>query len=837
MSAAPAALLAEPDQGQDSEALERLTSLLDPAFLEAIGWDAAAEAIAPPPDHPQLRRPTCLVPGCGVQATSHNRLCTICQLRHRSSGLDLAVFVTVARVRLKNQTPGSSLVRCAVGGCPRPVKSAPAKLCSTHLDQQHRLGLALAAFLAHPQVRPLPSFGTCRVGACLGPAESRRGLCRPHGARWRTHRRADPTLDLDRWCQTQRSARTDAVRVVLRGMPRLVQAELLYGLQQRCRRGCKTKPDALRALCDLLRREPVRSVLEVTIPPPRRPQQAGPPQPPRQDCHVLAAEVQASVKRAFSSPALEQRKDVWDMSVFGHRGTLTFTRITQPWLRQAAKDWAAEDVAKRRGRGATVTVQAYLRSLELLSASLRLQRADQARDLTLLGRGDVVAFLNRLAHLEALEGEAGLSTYLRCQTVRQAARLLRECRALGLTRPGGSLAGLPDDFALWPDDVPRLPDPDEQGRALPPVVLEQLVAALPQLGERHGRVFCVAVQLLIDTGRRPDEVCKLPWDCLEQDPDGKHTLVYTNYKYQQAGRRLAITDATATLIRDQQQAVRAWFPTAPIGQLTLLPGSRRNQTGTRPITNGTLGRLHRSWVDGLPALLLDDKRTEFDKAKVFLYAYRHSFAQRHADAGTPVDELRELMGHDSMTTTQRYYRVTAKRTRAAVDRLAAHQFDGRGNRVWRQARALLEHEHQRRAVGQVAVPFGICTEPSNVQAGGHACPFRFRCVGCGHFRSDPSYLPELHGYLEMLLRNRERVRAAVELEEWARAEATPSEEEISRLRALIRRVEADLDQLSDTERRQVDEACRVVRTTRRTVHLGMPTVRPPDLDPALEDLA
>ncbi len=206
--------------------------------------------------------------------------------------------------------------------------------------------------------------------------------------------------------------------------------------------------------------------------------------------------------------------------------------------------------------------------------------------------------------------------------------------------------------------------------------------------------------------------------------------------------------------------------------------------------------------------------------------------QRHADAGTPVDELRELMGYDSMTVTQTYYRVTAKRTRAAVDRLAALQFDGRGNRIWRQARALLEHEHQRLAVGQVAVPFGICTEPSNVQAGGHACPFRFRCLGCGHFRSDPSYLPELRGYLDMLLRNRERVRAAVELDDWARAEAMPSDEEISRVRALIGRVETDLE-LSEQERRQVDEACRIVRATHRTVHLGMPTIRPPDLDPSL----
>ena len=124
---------------------------------------------------------------------------------------------------------------------------------------------------------------------------------------------------------------------------------------------------------------------------------------------------------------------------------------------------------------------------------------------------------------------------------------------------------------------------------------------------------------------------------------------------------------------------------------------------------------------------------------------------------------------------------------------------------------LLESEHQRLAVGQVAVPFGICTEPSNVQAGGGACPFRFRCLGCGHFRSDPSYLPELRDYLDTLLRDRERIRAATDLDDWARAEAMPSEAEITRLRQLIRRVEHDLDALDEADRRQIEHAVAIVR--------------------------
>jgi hypothetical protein len=54
--------------------------------------------------------------------------------------------------------------------------------------------------------------------------------------------------------------------------------------------------------------------------------------------------------------------------------------------------------------------------------------------------------------------------------------------------------------------------------------------------------------------------------------------------------------------------------------------------------------------------------------------------------------------------------------------------------MWRRissSSALLDHEHARRQLGEVAVPYGICREPSNVAAGGGACPFRFRCVGCG----------------------------------------------------------------------------------------------------------
>jgi integrase len=162
----------------------------------------------------------------------------------------------------------------------------------------------------------------------------------------------------------------------------------------------------------------------------------------------------------------------------------------------------------------------------------------------------------------------------------------------------------------------------------------------------------------------------------------------------------------------QQYRVRARYPHTPIGELKLLPTDRRNPGGTHAITGFSLSFHHRTWVSRMPALRTANG-IEFDKRKIVLYAYRHTYAQRHADAGVPIDVLRELMSHRKLDTTKQYYRIGEQRRREALDRVAAMQFDRHGNRIWRQAQALLDSEHARRAIGQVAVPLGVCAEPSN----------------------------------------------------------------------------------------------------------------------------
>jgi len=789
---------------------------LDDAFLAGAGWDPDRQVLTPPPQHPTLGYTVCMVAECNVVTKARHKLCHACENRWRTSGLAWPAFLTVPPVR--ERTLGEFI--CEVGGCDRPRRTVRASLCDAH-HAQHTgpfKGLAIEEFLVHPAVRPFPSFGDCRVPSCIRRAKGHRGLCHPHAQRWRSHRSRHPDAELLAWCDRQHPI-SEGHAIVLRGLPELLRTELLYGLQERSRQGLKTKPWAVRALCRGLREARAGSIAEFTSTSSR-------------DAVWLAAYVQRSVTRALSSPEEERRKDVWDLATFGHRGTVNFTALSQPWLRAAMMHWVDEELPRRRGHGVASTMQAHVNAMRELSVSLRLHRTDRGMLPNRLHRADIVAFTNRLSHLEAT---GGLSAKQRIRICRMIGRLLRDWRALGLTRAGQSLHGLPDDFALRPGDVPEEPDDDEAGRALPEEVLRQLIAALPQLEARSSREIRVAVQLLMDTGRRPDEICSLPWDCLERGADGKHLLVYTNHKANRVNRRLPIGDNTAALMREQQRRVRDRFADTAVDELVLLPRSRTNPFGRHSVHHDIVTDAHRVWVDSLPPLLLDavddqGNQIAFDKARVFPYLYRHCFAQRHADAGTPVDVLCELMDHASMDTTRGYYRVTEKRTRAAVDKLAAFQFNGRGERVWRQAEQLLDSEHQRLRIGQVAVPFGICTEPSNVKAGGHACPFRFRCHGCGHFRTDPSYLPELRAYLDRLLADRERVRATTELEDWAREEATPSETEIAKVRGLIRKIEQDLDGLDDDDRRQIQEAVRAVRATRQTVHLGMPSVRPPAPD-------
>jgi integrase len=586
-----------PDRVVEEQAA-RLARLVEPGFVAECGWDVAGQVLAPPADHPRL----------GWQEPD-------------------------------GQTSGA--VACAVPGCQRSPGSHG--LCRAHRTGQLQRGMSVEEYAAAPARRALVPFGVCQVVAC--PRERSGGrvaYCEAHQTRWLREYHADPGLDEARWRLTT-SPLVVTGQVSLAGMPPLITAQVLYGLQQRTRTGAHTRIKMLRGVVEDLRRSQAATV--------ELPAEATPGTVGREKRTVLNA-LARHARLALTDPESERVKDAWELAVFGLGGRLSFTAVSQPWLREATKRWAADELPRRRGNGSGRVMRGLVGSMAHLSRSLRGNRADHGDHPAALDRTDLESFLHRLAYLVSA-GECSLES--RARICRDVKRILGRIRALGLTRPDGPAVGLGENFILASGDIPAEPERGEPGRDLPAAVMRQLCAQLPLLDRGpSGQEIRLATELLMDTGRRPEEILRLRWDCRSRDPDGAAVLVYDNHKRYRRDRRLPISQATADLITAQQARVRERFPDTPLAELVLLPTPHANPTGRRAISGGLLDMRHRTWVDQLPAMRRDDG-TEFDRSKIVPYAYRHTYAQRHADAGVAIDVLSALLDHRTLDVTRRYY--------------------------------------------------------------------------------------------------------------------------------------------------------------------------------------
>ncbi|MGH9066223.1 MAG: transposase, partial [Acidimicrobiales bacterium] len=155
------------------------------------------------------------------------------------------------------------------------------------------------------------------------------------------------------------------------------------------------------------------------------------------------------------------------------------------------------------------------------------------------------AFLNRLAYLVSV---GRISADARIRATREVRAVLTRARAMGLTRPGRVAAGLGEDFAIHRSDVPDKPEKADSGRDLPAEILSQLCSHLDRIASPETRT---GIELAIDTGRRPEEICDLPFDCLAREDDGLAVLVFDNHKANRLGRRLPIAETTAQVIVSQ----------------------------------------------------------------------------------------------------------------------------------------------------------------------------------------------------------------------------------------------------------------------------------------------
>jgi len=788
--------------------LERMASIVEGLDL-GEEWDAERHLIIPGPDGRLTGKARCSVADCPRLRHGAQLLCdSHLNQFERSDADSLDAWLAAGPHLLGVCLP---LEHCIVEGvgasrCGRPVGD-PHGLCDTHSQAWHtwrRRGVSFEEFLA--AARPLPAIGPCVVASCfLDAINQRMQLCRVHYVGW-IEKGRPAGRQFEVWAAWARQPVSGSI-LSLRGLPELVRLELLYGIGCRVEERMATEPWHLRRFVDFLRASGVASVTDADIS-----QMGGYDAYPRF--------VVDRVHLAYADPVAERERDRWDLRVFGHSGSIDFTGIRQVWLREATKSWAAATLARIRAPG---VVHYRVQSVTKLSAVLA-SGPGAGEDPSSLDRADIERFLARVGSFKTIHGRPYSPRRL-AGIVEDVALVLREAREAGL------LPDVPATFAIRRGDGRRRRD-DEPGRALPPQVIATLDTHLPLLrsvpaswpltarrvlGEQAGEMGVLIYRLLKSTGRRRGEIASLHLECLETDQARRPVLVYDNHKRQRMSRRLPISDPElVAAIRDQQAWVRWRFPGIPPAELWLLPRPSRNSDGRAHMNSHQIWSWLNTWVERIPTIeVAPESAAEpvpFDRSAISPHAFRHSYAQTLADQGVPAPVLRDLMDHRSIDTTMGYYRIADAKKREAMEMLARYTVDNRG--VTRPPDAgSSSTTHLAEQLSWVAVPMGKCSEPTNVRAGGQACPIRYQCAGCPHFESDPSYLPELRAYTDELRKEREAMLAAGAAE-WAVEHVT---RQLKVITSHIATHESLLARLGSDERAVIENASATLRKARQSV--------------------
>jgi integrase/recombinase XerC len=194
--------------------------------------------------------------------------------------------------------------------------------------------------------------------------------------------------------------------------------------------------------------------------------------------------------------------------------------------------------------------------------------------------------------------------------------------------------------------VPKL------GRALPRVLKQVEASALcevPPLDDPRGTRDRAVLELLYGSGLRVSELCGLDVDDVDLDA-GTVRVVGKGRKE----RRVPMTDPS-------RRAVRLYLES---GRSRLLASRLESPSTTALLINQRGGRLGPRSVRHLLA-----RYTRADGLRpVPPHALRHSFATHLLDAGADLRSVQELLGHESLGTTQIYTHVSDERLRAVYER-------------------------------------------------------------------------------------------------------------------------------------------------------------------------
>jgi len=429
----------------------------------------------------------------------------------------------------------------------------------------------------------------------------------------------------------------------------------------------------------------------------------------------------ATAHAAAPSPALhavgpgeelEQHyaSDSWHASALGipaarGRGTVTFTRVSQPWLREAVKRWSRQRLAVGCAFNTIKTAGlAFSRfSGFLAGCQPPVQRPEQ------LDRALVERYLAWLAPQPLSEATKALSRlFLRV--------FLEENRRYEW------LPQIPPSAVLYTDEVrsPRGSLP----RFIPEFVMTQLESEtnLAQLRPSHRHLLV----LLTETGLRSEDGCSLPLNPVVTDSAGWPCLRFHSRKMR-AEHLLPLSPRAAEAISAQQQRV-----SEPTETTAWLFPSRSDPDQALPYDT-----FRSAFVAWQGQIGLHDEAGR--PVRVTLHRLRHTLGTRLINADVPQHVIQRLLCHASPALTAVYAHIHDSTIRAEFERYCQTRVDVEGKLLGFDPEAVTaDAEWVKHRLSRAAdtLPNGYCGRPAQQD-----CPHPNACLTCPDFQTTVEFRP------------------------------------------------------------------------------------------------
>lgn len=423
----------------------------------------------------------------------------------------------------------------------------------------------------------------------------------------------------------------------------------------------------------------------------------------------------------------EYRKDVWNVRALrvaaSSRVTIRFDRITRPWLKDLAKQWARW----RLSTGLTAESAALgTKAVADFDGFLDATRID------ISGTADI--------------DRNAVEQFLAYQHVHRAGQVSHRIGVgqfnmfLLAIRRHGWVTDLPNTALIYTEDYPK--ETIRQPRALSEHVMTQIEdpANLAKWPNPHHRLITV---ILMRCGLRISDTVALSQDCLVRDKDGAPYLRYLNHKMKREALvpideelEHAITDHIANV--NQTSTPHAGSADTRV----LFPHGRSNAQGTHHISTHTYSTCLRRWAvrckitdeNGLPAV-------------VSPHRFRHTLGTRLINLDVPQEVVRRILDHDSHQMTAHYARLSDTSIRRHWE--AARKVNASGVDVALDPDGpLAEAAWSKQRLGRAtqALPNGYCGLP--VQK---TCPHANACLTCPMFITTSEFLPQHREHRTQLL--------------------------------------------------------------------------------------